>query len=140
MAEPSKTYSIPVPAELDTRIRADMARSGFNSLSEYVRDALRARLERSARQRFEARFSEAAQRGDAGGTLEEVLDRLRDLAHDAETGEEAAEPTTRKAHGGPAGPRPHGPRHPAVATRPRPRGPPQPRDCLTAAASRTRSH
>ncbi len=67
-ARESKTYSIPVPAELDAQVRDDMTSSGFNSLSEYVRDAIRARLERSAQRRFEAQLVRAAERGEATDT------------------------------------------------------------------------
>ncbi len=92
----SKTYSVPVPAELDARVRADMANSGFNSLSEYVRGALRARLERSARRRLEAQLVQAAERGDYREAGPEFLTQLRDLARassqrPSESGEERLE-------------------------------------------------
>ena len=96
MTEESKTYSIPVPAELDARVRADMISSGFNSLSEYVRDALRARLELSARRRLEAVLARAAERGDFREVPAEVLDRLRDLARGEGAGVEMADSRTRR--------------------------------------------
>ncbi len=87
----NRTYSVPVPAELDAQVRADMASSGFNSLSEYVRDALRARLERSARRRLEAQLAQAAERGDYEEAGADSWTRLRDLARDGGAGAESAE-------------------------------------------------
>lgn len=97
----SRTYSIPVPAELDAQVRADMASSGFNSLSEYVRDALRARLERSARRRLAAQLAQAAKREGYAGVGAEPWALLRDLARDelAHT-EDAGQRSDRAGRGG----------------------------------------
>jgi predicted nucleotidyltransferase len=68
-AQKTKIYSVPIPAGLDAQIRADMTNSGFNSISEYVRDALRGRLERSEKRRLEAGFFNASHLGGAIATL-----------------------------------------------------------------------
>ncbi len=100
----SRTYSVPVPAELDAQVRADMASSGFNSLSEYVRDALRAKLERSARRRLEAQLAQAAERGDYEEAGADSWTRLRDLARDGGAGAESAQPRSGRVRRGRASP------------------------------------
>ncbi len=70
-------YTIPVPAELDALIQKRMQTGGFNSKSEYVRSAIRADLERAAKQQLEQHLLTALDRGDYQDAPT-VLQDLRD--------------------------------------------------------------
>ncbi len=72
-----KTYSIPVPGELDQAVRARMKAGGFNSLSEYVRAALRADVERATKQQLEEKLLRALDRGEFEEVTSEMFDGLR---------------------------------------------------------------
>ena len=73
-------YSVPVSGDLDAQIRADMETQGFGSVTEYVRSALREKLERSARRRLETKLLEAVERGDYREATPEFWDGMRALA------------------------------------------------------------
>jgi len=56
-------YSVPVPAELDQRVREAMEDEGYSTVTEYVRAAIRAKLQVSARRKLEAKLGRAMDRG-----------------------------------------------------------------------------
>ena len=75
-----KIYSVPVPAELDEEVRTRMARGGFGSLSEYVRSAIRADLERARQEELEKKLLRAIDRGDFQDATPEFWENLRKRA------------------------------------------------------------
>jgi Arc/MetJ-type ribon-helix-helix transcriptional regulator len=76
-----ESWSIPVSAEFAAELRAAMASEGFESKSEFVRAALREKLERSARRRLETALLESVERGDYDEAGPELWGHLRDLAN-----------------------------------------------------------
>jgi putative addiction module CopG family antidote len=73
-------YSVPVPAELDDAVRARMKAGGFNSVSEYIRAAIRADIERARQDELEAKLLRAVERGKFQDVTPEFWDGLRALA------------------------------------------------------------
>lgn len=79
-AEQQAKYSVPVSGDLDAQVKADMEAEGFGSVTEYVRSAIREKLERSAKRRLEAKLLEAVERGDYREGGPELFDKLRRIA------------------------------------------------------------
>lgn len=77
-------YSVPVSVDLDSQVRSDMAAEGFGSVTEYVRSAIREKLQRSARRRLEEKLLEAVERGDYEEATPEFFERLRRIARGEE--------------------------------------------------------
>lgn len=75
-----RIYSVPVPAELDEEVRTRMERGGFGSLSEYVRSAIRADLERARQEELEKKLLRAIDRGDFREVTPAFWENLRDRA------------------------------------------------------------
>jgi Arc/MetJ-type ribon-helix-helix transcriptional regulator len=75
-----KIYSVPIPAELDAEVRERMRSAGFGSLSEYVRTAIRADLERARHAALEQRLLRAIERGHFKDVTPEFFQDLRALA------------------------------------------------------------
>lgn len=75
-----KTYSVPIPAELDAEVRRRMQAGGFGSLSEYVRTAIRADLDRARQEALEAKLVRALDRGNFKDAGPEFFESLRSLA------------------------------------------------------------
>jgi Arc/MetJ-type ribon-helix-helix transcriptional regulator len=73
-------YSIPVPPEMDRAVQERMRKAGFNSLAEYVRNAIREELERAAHRELEKKLLVAIDRGHYKDAPPEFWDGLRILA------------------------------------------------------------
>ena len=73
-------YSIPIPVELDNAVRQRMKHGGFNSLSEYVRNAIRSDVERAKQAALEEKLLRAVERGKFKEAGPEFWDGLRALA------------------------------------------------------------
>jgi Arc/MetJ-type ribon-helix-helix transcriptional regulator len=81
MAEQEReNWSVPVSVDFADELRARMATEGFESKSEFVRAALREKLERSARRRLEAAFIEGLDSPTSEKSTRELLSELRGLA------------------------------------------------------------
>jgi len=76
----NRTYSVPIPSELDSEVRQRMQDGGFGSLSEYVRSAIRADIERSRHERLEKKLLRAIERGNFGDVTPDFFEGLRTLA------------------------------------------------------------
>jgi len=75
-----ETWSVPVPADFAAELKAVMEAEGFNSKAEFVRAALREKLEHSARRRLEAALLEGLRSSDSPRSTEALLGELRTLA------------------------------------------------------------
>ncbi len=76
----TRTYSVPVSADLDAEVRQRMEDGGFGSLSEYVRSAIRADLERSRHERLEKKLLRALERGNFKDVTPALFEGLRAIA------------------------------------------------------------
>jgi Arc/MetJ-type ribon-helix-helix transcriptional regulator len=80
-ANPQETrYSIPIPVDLDVAVRERMRAGGFNSVSEYVRAAIRADLERAKQSALEEKLLRAVERGKFTDATPDFWDGLKALA------------------------------------------------------------
>lgn len=73
-------YSIPVPPEMDRAVQKRMRKAGFNSLAEYVRNAIREDLEGAAHREIEKKLLVAIDRGNYKDATPEFWDAIRALA------------------------------------------------------------
>lgn len=73
-------YSIPIPRDLDIAVRERMRSGGFNSVSEYVRAAIRADLERAKQASLEDKLLRAVERGKLTEAGPDFWDGLKALA------------------------------------------------------------
>jgi Arc/MetJ-type ribon-helix-helix transcriptional regulator len=73
-------YSIPIPRDLDVAVRERMRSGGFNSVSEYVRAAIRADLERAKQVSLEEKVMRAVERGKFAEAGADFWDGLKALA------------------------------------------------------------
>ena len=71
---------MPIPAELDAEVRGRMQSGGFGSLSEYVRTAIRADLERARHEALERKLLRAMERGNFKDVTPDFFQDLRALA------------------------------------------------------------
>jgi Arc/MetJ-type ribon-helix-helix transcriptional regulator len=82
--EKERFYSVAVSPSFDERVRARMAAGGFNSISEYLRYAIREDLEREAEREVEASLLEAVRRGNFTEVTPEYFAKLRARVRAAE--------------------------------------------------------
>jgi Arc/MetJ-type ribon-helix-helix transcriptional regulator len=73
-------YSIPIPRDLDLAVRERMRAGGFNSVSEYVRAAIRADLEHAKQAALEEKLLRAVERGKFTDAGPEFWNGLKALA------------------------------------------------------------
>ena len=75
-----ESWSVPLSAEFAAELLAVMEAEGFESKSEFVRAALREKLERSARRRLEAALLDGLESPTSKKSTRELLTELRSLA------------------------------------------------------------
>jgi Arc/MetJ-type ribon-helix-helix transcriptional regulator len=82
----SRAELVAVPVELDDAVRARMKAGGFNSVSEYIRAAIRADIERARQEELEAKLLRAVERGKLRDASPEFWDGLKALAKGKQRG------------------------------------------------------
>ncbi len=75
-----ESWSVPLSADFAAELLSVMEAEGFESKSEFVRAALREKLERSARRRLEAALLEGLESPTSKKSTRELLTELRSLA------------------------------------------------------------